>query len=141
MSVDHRAEKYADINKKTGEITFTEAAGDDVVRLVNNGEVEDRYIYGENGSFTEENKMIRGSFEGIQGTALVTVNSEKAQTFFEFAAQSDVEFGKLDVEKKWNSGLDSYYKSPTNRNIYSSQHCQEIISERVYWIETGTFSS
>ena len=88
-----------DIDTKTGNITVTEAAGDDVVRLVNDGKVEGSYTYGSNGSFTSDNQILRGDVDGTNSTALITTNGEKAQTFFEFASKSEVEFGKLDVEK------------------------------------------
>jgi len=91
------ADDIIDVDKGTGSITVTEAEGADVVRLVDNGNVVDSYTYGENGSFSSDNQIITGDFNGTQGTALVTANGDKAQTFFEFAAKSDVEFGKLDV--------------------------------------------
>ncbi|MEL7375816.1 MAG: RHS repeat-associated core domain-containing protein, partial [Bacteroidota bacterium] len=48
-----------EIQRETGQITITEAAGDDEVRLVDaNGAIEDDYTYGENGSFTAENDIV-----------------------------------------------------------------------------------
>ena len=91
---------FIDIEKSTGEITVTEAEGDDVVRLMNNGTVVDSYTYGENGSFPavlsqhpEEHRFH------AMGTYIIFVSLEsEAQRFFLFAAKSDVEFGKLDVQ-------------------------------------------
>ena len=84
-----------DIEKSTGEITITEAAGDDVVRLVDQGNVEDSYTYGENGSFQSENSIIKND----EGTTVMSMdNTEKAEGFYRFAAQSDVEFANIEVE-------------------------------------------
>lgn len=54
------ADDIIDVDKKTGSITVTEAAGDDVVRLVDGGSVEDSYTYGEHGSFQSDNKLVSG---------------------------------------------------------------------------------
>jgi len=85
-----------DVEKSTGEITVTEAEGDDVVRLVDNGEVVDSYTYGSNGSFQEENVVQ----ETENGTVVVNTSqdSDKAENFYRFAAQSDVEFMKVDYQ-------------------------------------------
>lgn len=94
------ADDIIDVDKKTGSISVTKAPGNDIVRLVNNGKVEDSYGYGDNGSFSSDFKITEGKFNGKDGIALSTTdNVEKAQAFFEFAAQSNVEFGKLDVKK------------------------------------------
>jgi RHS repeat-associated protein len=84
-----------DVNKQTGNITVTPAAGNDEVRLVNDGKVENSYIYGKNGSFCKENDIQSDK----NGTSVTMSDENKAQKFYEFAAQSNVEFGKLDVEK------------------------------------------
>lgn len=98
---DGRSDDIIDIEKSSGKITVTKAAGDDVVRLVDNGPVEDSYTYGSNGSFTSENVVEKSD----KGTTVTSTNSDKAETFYQFAAGSDVEFGKLDVQ------------SPTGDNI------------------------
>ncbi len=88
-----------DIEKSTGKISITEAEGNDEVRLVDDGEVVESYTYGENGSFLSENRVVYGETKtGISSTSILGGNTEKLQTFFEFAAQANVEFGKLDVE-------------------------------------------
>lgn len=74
-----------DVNKKMGNITVTKAEGKDEVRLVNDGKVESSYTYGKNGSFCNEND-IQSDENGIS----VTMSDEnKAQKFYEFAAQSN----------------------------------------------------
>lgn len=89
------------IEKTTGDINITEAAGDDVVQMVDNGNVESSYTYGENGSFKSENSIFKGSFNNgnNEGIAIQFSNGDKAETFYRFAANSDVEFGKLDVSR------------------------------------------
>ena len=69
-----KVDDYIDIEKSTGEITVTKAEGDDVVRLVDNGNVEESYVYGTNGSFSSDNKIVRGKFyNGTEdGTVLVS---------------------------------------------------------------------
>ena len=89
------AEDKIDIDKKSGNITVTAAKGKDEVRLINDGKVESSYVYGENGSFCKENDIKSDD----NGTAVIMTDENKAQKFYQFAAQSNVEFGKLDVEK------------------------------------------
>ena len=90
-----------EIEKKTGIINITKSKGDDVVRLMDNGNVESSYTYGENNSFKSENSIFRGVFNNgnNEGIAIQFSNGEKAETFYRFAANSAVEFGKLDVSK------------------------------------------
>ena len=74
-------------------------AGDDIVRLIDKGEVIDSYIYGSNGSFSSENIIDRsGGGTTITSAQIVPGSTDKLETFYQFAAQSDVEFGKLDVQ-------------------------------------------
>lgn len=95
-------EDVIDINVKTGDITVTAAAGDDVVRLVNDdGSVvkdangtEQSYTYGENGSFNKENTISQSDGQ----TRIASTNPQKAFNFFKFAAKSSVEFGFV----RWN---------------------------------------
>ncbi len=98
---DGRLDDIIDIEKSSGKINVTQAAGDDVVRLVDNGSIKDSYTYGSNGSFTSENVLEKSD----KVTTITSTNSDKAETFYRFAAGSDVEFGKLDVQ------------SPTGENI------------------------
>ncbi len=99
----NKPDDIIDVDQSTGVISITQAAGDDVVRLTDNGEIIDEYVYGENGSFSKDNKFTEQSlglpFFSLTATTLQSTNPDKAQEFYEFAAQSDVEFGKLDVEK------------------------------------------
>ena len=88
------ADDIIDIDKKTGNIIVTEVTGDDVVRLVDNGKVEDSYTYGSNGSFTAENKLVTG----MEGQAILSTNSTKANQLFEFAANANVAFGIVDLK-------------------------------------------
>jgi RHS repeat-associated protein len=95
---DGRApEDIIDIDKKTGNITGTRSSGKDIVRLVNDGKVESSYTYGSNGSFCQNNIQEKST-----GTSIFMKDEKKAQTFYEFAAKSNVEFAKLDVEKDGN---------------------------------------
>ncbi len=82
-----------DIDKKTGRIKVTAAKGADVVRLVNNGKVENSYIYGANGSFNSENiieQISRNNFNFCS----INQFTGKAQTF-NFSRVMGV--GKLDI--------------------------------------------
>lgn len=90
-----------DIDKKTGKVTITAAAGDDVVRIMNGGKVESSYTYGKNASFKAENKIENRTFgkKAIPGQVIVSSNATKALDFFKFAAKSNVEFGLLKVKK------------------------------------------
>ncbi len=91
---DGRLDDIIDVEKSSGNITVTQSEGDDVVRLVDNGSVKDSYTYGSNGSFTSENVVEKSD----KGTTVTSTNSDRAETFYRFAAGSDVEFGKLDVQ-------------------------------------------
>src|SRR5699024_6975654 len=93
------ADDIIDIEKSTGKINITQAEGDDVVRLVSNGNVESQYNFGDNGSFSNVNKIIQSTHKDGKpaATILVTNKVEKAEEFYRFAAQSDVEFSKMDV--------------------------------------------
>lgn len=105
------AQDIIKVYKHSGKIEVKKAAGDDVVQLVDkkgnvikeNGK-EKSYTYGENGSFLKENRVsyentLEGvSFNSIKGTPQTRISFEdvdKANTFFEFAAQSDVEFSLM----------------------------------------------
>ncbi len=111
---DGRLDDIIDIEKSSGKITVTNVAGDDVVRLVDNGAVKDSYTYGSNGSFTSENVVEKSD----KDMTVTSTNSDKAETFYKFAAGSDVEFGKLDVQ------------SPTGDNIsvVVTSHDEETVS-------------
>jgi len=91
---DGRLDDIIDIEQSSGNITVTQAAGDDVVRLVDNGSVEDSYTYGSNGSFTSENVVEKSD----KGTTVTSTNSAKADKFYRFAVGSEVEFAILDVQ-------------------------------------------
>ena len=91
---DGRLDDIIDIEKSSGNFTVTQAAGDDVVRLVNNGSVKDSYTYGSNGSFKSENVVEKSD----KGTTVTSTNSAKADEFYRFAAGSEVEFAILDVQ-------------------------------------------
>jgi RHS repeat-associated protein len=92
---------FIDIDKSTGKISVTKAAGDDIVRLVDNGKVVDSYTYGKNGSFNSDNSIWKGKvYNGkIDGTVIITETTKKAEAFYKFAAKADVEFSKIDAEK------------------------------------------
>ncbi len=92
---------------------ITEAEGNDVVRMVDNGKVSDSYEYGENGSFSSENQLINttNADGSSAATAVVGTETEKLESFYRFAAESDVEFSKLDVSK---SGVDVSVVSTTH---------------------------
>ncbi|WP_201309329.1 RHS repeat-associated core domain-containing protein, partial [Flavobacterium sp. MK4S-17] len=93
-----------DIDKYTGYTTVTKAKGDDVVRIIdskNNNEVVDSYTYGENGSFDKDTRIDieRGPIgnQNLGQRIHFNTDTEKASKFYEFAAQTDVEFGLLDI--------------------------------------------
>ncbi|HMP32468.1 MAG TPA: JAB-like toxin 1 domain-containing protein, partial [Saprospiraceae bacterium] len=62
--------------------------------MVNDGKVESSYVYGNNGSFNSDNKLVTGE----EGQAIISSNSKNANKFFEFAANSNVEFGIVDLK-------------------------------------------
>lgn len=84
-----------DINKKTGNILVTKAAGNDVVRLVDKGKTVNQYTYGENGSFNKDNTVVKNK----TFSSVISTNNSKATKLYNFARNSDVEFAKLDVIK------------------------------------------
>jgi uncharacterized protein RhaS with RHS repeats len=97
-----KGDDVIDIDKSTGSIKITPQEGNDVVRLVDNndnGKVLDSYTYGENGSFSEDTQLEENDFieEGGQGYKVHFQDFNKADTFFKFAAKSDVEFGIVDI--------------------------------------------
>ncbi len=94
------ADDIINIEKSTGAITVTKAAGDDVVNLVDNGNVLNSAVYGKNGSFQEDNQIYQlesDAAPGVTSTIIMGTNEKALQTVYEVAANSDVEFGKLDV--------------------------------------------
>lgn len=94
-----KAEDIIDIDKKTGNITVTGAAGDDVVILMDDGKVVDSYVFGSNGSFSCENTFRRGfTLEGT-GISITSEYPDKANKLYKFAANSDVEFSILDTKE------------------------------------------
>ncbi|CAD5253877.1 hypothetical protein IMPR6_80032 [Imperialibacter sp. EC-SDR9] len=108
-----------DIEKGTGKMSVTEAKGDDVVRLIDvTGKVHDSYTYGTNGSFKSETTVE----EVDHGTNVTFAqrdagSPDKAEKFYKFAAQSGVEYAKLDV------------KSPSGRieSTVTTSHGQRIV--------------
>jgi RHS repeat-associated protein len=89
-----------DIDKNTGSLKITIQEGKDIVRLVdskNNNTVIDSYVYGENGSFNRDSQLEVNNFvdEGY-GYKINFQDFNKAETFFKFAAKSNVEFGLMD---------------------------------------------
>lgn len=94
------ADDIINIEKSTGAITVTKAEGDDVVNLVDNGNVLNSAVYGKNGSFQEDNQIYQlesDAAPGVTSTIIMGTNAKALQTVYEVAAGSDVEFGKLDV--------------------------------------------
>ena len=95
MAVDD----FIDIDKKTGKITITENDKHDTVRLIDNGEVVDSYVYGEDDSFESENDIIEIE-QGKKGIQLIDATENRnSKRFFEFAAQSDAEFFYIGMVK------------------------------------------
>jgi len=70
------------IEKSTGAITVTEAEGKDVVNLVDNGTVLNSAIYGENGSFQQDNQIYQLESDVVAGVTstksllILTLNLE-----------------------------------------------------------------
>lgn len=92
------SEDIIDIDIKNKKITITEAEGDDIVRIVNNGNEEDKsYIYGSNGSFKKENTIAEGEdSHGTKYSYIEMNNDEKATKLFEFVAEnSNVEWSQV----------------------------------------------
>ena len=84
-----------DINKKTGNINVTKAAGNDIVRLVDSGKTVKQYTYGKNGSFNNDNTVVKNK----TFSSVISTNNIKATKLYNFATNSDVEFSKHDVSK------------------------------------------
>jgi hypothetical protein len=108
-----------DIEKSTGNVTITKAAGDDVVRLVDNGKVLSQYLYGENGSFSNENRKfslynVNGEKEGV---SFVSRNIDKLEEFYKFAAKSDVEFTYAVFHKNSDVGLVTTNNNTKGANV------------------------
>ena len=116
------------IDKENGQTQITKDEGDDVVQLVDKGEVVDSYTYGENGSFVNDTDIYE---VGGHTAVSFTDNKEKADTFFEFAAKSDVEFQNIEVEKagKTYNIVDTSHDKSTVKN---ATQIIKILSENGY---------
>jgi RHS repeat-associated protein len=112
---DGRSDDIIDIEKSTGKITVTGAAGDDVVRLIDDGKVEASYSYGSNGSFTLENVVEKSN----KGTTVTSTESDKAEKFYQFAAGSDVEFAKIDVQSPKGNDISVVATSHSIPNVHT----------------------
>ncbi|MEL6837580.1 MAG: RHS repeat-associated core domain-containing protein, partial [Bacteroidota bacterium] len=83
-----------DIDAQSGRITISEADGDDVVRLVSEDGVQNEYTYGANGSFSKDNSLESSKTTKTQYISFG--DSDEAEKFYKFAANSKVEFALLD---------------------------------------------
>ena len=106
------ADDIIDINLNTKKITITEAKGDDVVRIVEDGEVKATHTYGENGSFKSENSVHEGkTSDGTQFNYIKMNNDDKATKLFEFVAKnSKIEWSQIKYGSKSNYLSTSYMK-------------------------------
>lgn len=96
-------EDWIDIDKKSGSLKITPNEEKDVVRLIDDGKVVDSYEYGKKGSFKRDNQYkqnglydANGDFD-IRGYKVHFKDALKADKFYKFAAQSDVEFALVNI--------------------------------------------
>jgi len=96
------AEDIIDINLNTKKITITEAEGDDVVRVIDNGEVKATHTYGKNGSFNSENSIHEGKTSNGTDFSYIKMNNDvKATEIFEFVAKnSEIEWSQTKYGSK-----------------------------------------
>lgn len=125
-------EDFIDINKKNGLVTITPAEGNDQVRLIGeDGKVEASYEYGENGSFAKENKITHEDGQKInveQGTYIEFNDYDKARTFYEFAAKSDVEFGFVDFFFSKNiTGMTTVMTNYQEETVYMGSYVNKVL--------------
>ena len=106
------ADDIKDINLNTKKITIAEAKEDDVVRIVEDGEVKATHTYGENGSFKSENSVHEGkTSDGTQFNYIKMNNDDKATKLYEFVAKnSKIEWSQIKYESKSNYLSTSYMK-------------------------------
>ncbi|MDR9399843.1 MAG: RHS repeat-associated core domain-containing protein [Psychroflexus sp.] len=113
-----------DINKKTGQISITKAKGNDIVRLVDNNKVLKSYVYGNNGSFLSDNSEIVSNVDKGM-TIFVSKKPKQADKFYRFAAESNVEFGIMDVKVN-DQKISAFYSS---HNPETESISRELVKE------------
>ena len=106
------ADDIIDVDLDTKKITITEAEGDDVVRIVEDGEVKATHTYGENGSFKSDNSIHDGKTSNGTGFSYIKMNNDdKATELFEFVSQnSKIEWSQIKYGTKSNYLSTSYKK-------------------------------
>ncbi len=102
------------IDIKNKEITITEAEGDDIVQVVNNGKEDKSYTYGSNGSFREENTIAEGEdSNGTKYSYIEMNNDEKSTKLFEFVAEnSNVEWSQVKFGTKSSFVSSAFLPTP-----------------------------
>ena len=108
------SEDIINIDIKNKKITITEAEGDDIVRVVNNGKEESSYTYGENGSFKSENTIGEGEdSNGTKYSYIKMNNDEKSTKLFEFVAEnSNVEWSQVKFGSKSSFVSSAFLPTP-----------------------------
>lgn len=98
------ADDIIDIDLDTKEITITKTKGDDVVRVIEDGEVKATHTYGVNGSFKSENSIHKDkTSSGTDFNYIKMNNDAKATELFEFVAQnSKIEWSQIKYGTKSN---------------------------------------
>ncbi len=114
-------EDYIDIEKSSGAIRVTKAEGEDQVRMIgSNGEVTNSYTYGANGSFLKENSVdVAMARTGNMSTVITSANPSAAYSLYEFAAESDVEFGYMEFG---SNGKSAAFVSTSHQEDQLSTH-------------------
>lgn len=107
-------EDIINIDIKNKKITITEAEGDDIVRVVNNGKEENSYTYGENGSFKAENTIAEGEdSNGTKYSYIKMNNDEKSTKLFEFVAENtNVEWSQVKFGSKSSFVSSAFLPTP-----------------------------
>ena len=106
------ADDIIDIDLDNKKITITEAKGDDVVRIIEDGEVKASHTYGANGTFKSGNSIHEGkSSNGTEFSYINMKNDDNATDLFEFVAKnSKIEWSQIKYGIKSNYLSTSFEK-------------------------------
>src|SRR5690554_4497825 len=128
-------EDWIDIDQKSGEIKITPNDENDIVRLMENGNVVDSYEYGEKGSFKRDNEVERNGLYDMNGEydsrgyKVHFQDASKADRFYKFAAQSDKEFALVNIfyANSVNNGQSTVLTNYSSRSVRGSKYAYDIL--------------
>ena len=121
---------WIDIDKNTGSLIITPKEGKDVVRLVNDGNVESSYVYGENGSFRADTKIKKNGLYESTEMRIKFKDAYKAWRFYRTATKSDKEFAYVDIDYGNDKGRETTVLTNGGRSfVKGSNYAHKVLEE------------